>query len=115
MISDQPLPEGHTARRLAYALTEAGAPPDMIRRAERGYYHDYLSPLTFPEIELVNELNKAAKKAPSEIAAKLRTLAAKVINGEYDANKAESDEWARSPEGQETLKQFGLGNDNAAN
>ena len=30
-------------------------------------------------------------------------MAQRVIAGEFDASKEESDEWARSPEGQETL------------
>lgn len=77
----------------------------MIRRAERGYYHDYLSPLTFPETQLVNELMQAAKSATDQATvAALRTLASAVIDGKHDASKAESDEWARSPEGRETLR-----------
>lgn len=99
MISDQPLPEGHTARALADALTKAGAPPDMIRRAERGYYHDYLSPLATPEIVLVSELRRAAARPEAETPAALLALAADVIDGKHDASKAESDEWAHSPEG----------------
>lgn len=34
MINRDPLPEGHTARRLAEALRAAGAPGGIIRRAE---------------------------------------------------------------------------------
>lgn len=108
MISDQPLPEGHTARALAAALTRAGAPQDMIRRAERGYYHDYLSPLALPEMTLVSELRNAAARpeTSSAIASALRAVAVDVIDGKHDASKAESDEWGRSPEGRAALKEL---------
>jgi hypothetical protein len=104
MISDQPLPEGHTARKLAAALAEAGAPPGMIRRAERGYYHDYLSPLAMPELALVSELRRAAATTPdADARGRLRALAIAVAEGVHDASRAEADEWARSPEGQATF------------
>lgn len=105
MIASEPLPEGHTARILAHALTEAGAPPDMIRRAERGYYHDYLSPLATPEMALVCELHKAAVNASDmQVRNALLALASDVVDGKHDANKAESAEWARSPEGQQAFR-----------
>ncbi len=107
MISDAPLPDGHTARVLAAALAEAGAPPGMIRRAERGYYHDYLSPLATPEVALVHELRAAAGKAPPGKRAALLALAADVADGKHDASREESDEWARSPEGRATFAEFG--------
>jgi hypothetical protein len=107
LISDTPLPEGHTARALAAALAEAGAPAAMIRRAERGYYHDYLSPLAMPELALVNELRSAARRAPDEdTARKLIAVAQDVIAGKHDANKAESDEWARTPEGRAAFREL---------
>jgi hypothetical protein len=107
MISDTPLPDGHTARILAAALADAGAPRGMIRRAERGYYHDYLSPLATPEVALVTELRHAANRAPNQAAArKLTDLARDVMAGKHDASKAEADEWARSPEGRETFAQI---------
>lgn len=52
----------HTTVRLAKALGEIpGVPQDMTRRAGDGYYHDFLSPLDFPEITLVNDLRELAK------------------------------------------------------
>jgi hypothetical protein len=38
------------------------------------------------------------------MAAGFTKFAARVANGEFDATKEESDEWARSPEGQEIAK-----------
>ena len=108
MISDSPLPEGHTARRLAAALAEAGAPPGMIRRAERGYYHDYLSPLAMPEVALVRELLSVAARSAPETREALAALARDVRDGKHDASRAEADEWARSGEGRATLGAFGL-------
>ena len=109
MISDTPLPEGHTARVLAAALADAGAPPGMIRRAERGYYHDYLSPLAMPTVALVSELRNAANRAPDKAAArKLMDLARAVANGDHDASRAEAEEWIASADGRDTLAAFGL-------
>jgi hypothetical protein len=77
----------------------------MIERARTGYYHDYLSPLATPEIQLVKDLRElAARPATPRISRPLlRALAQAVIDGEHDSSPEEGDEWARSPEGQETM------------
>jgi|SRR5579864_4417501 len=100
----------HTTVKLAKSLREIpGMPPDMIRRAIDGYYHDYLSPLTFPEMQLVTDLRRlaAAPMTGPRAKAALAAMVQRVIDGEFDASKEESDEWARSPEGQETFRQLG--------
>jgi hypothetical protein len=43
------------SEKLAAALREAGAPADMIKKAEDGYYGDFTSPLGFPIKALVND------------------------------------------------------------
>ena len=99
----------HTTAKLAGALSEIpGVPKDMIQRAIDGYYHDYLSPLTFPEIQLVADLRELASvpATPRNSRPLLRELARRVIDGEFDASKEESDAWAASPEGQETFRQL---------
>jgi hypothetical protein len=99
----------HTTAKLARALSAIpGVPRDMIARAVDGYYHDYLSPLTFPEIQLVADLRELAglPATPRDSRPLLRALAQSVIDGEHDATKEESDAWAASPEGQETLRQL---------
>lgn len=104
-----PRPETHTTVRLAKALQAIpGVPKDMITRAFDGYYHDFLSPLDFPEIQLVADLRKLANIPATKYDARpmLRALADDVIAGKYDATKEESDEWARSPEGQEAFRQL---------
>lgn len=103
MIASEPLPEGHTAHTLAAALAAAHAPAAIIRRAARGYYHDYLSPLAMPELTLITELRRAALRDPEHAVAILE-VAKDVADGEHDASKAESEEWGRSPEGRETFR-----------
>lgn len=96
----------HTTTKLARALEGIpGVPADMLKRAAEGYYHDFLSPLDFPEITLVNDLLELAKlpATPRASRARLRELAQAVINGDYDASAEESRAWMASPEGQETL------------
>jgi hypothetical protein len=96
----------HTTSILAKALEAIpGVPADMIERARAGFYHDYLSPLATPEIRLVAELRELAGRRAMRPASrrKLLNLAKDVINGKHGASKAESEEWARSPDGQETM------------
>lgn len=99
----------HTTAKLAAALSEIpGVPKDMIKRAVDGYYHDFLSPLAMPEIQLVADLRELASRpaTPRNSRPLLREMAGRVIAGEFDATREESDEWARSPEGRETFRQF---------
>lgn len=86
-------PEGETVptkRKLATALMRAGAPSAMVEAALAGYYHDFESELAFPEMQLVADLRKLG----------LEELAQRVIDGEFDASKEESEAWAKSPDGQ---------------
>lgn len=96
----------HTTAILARALEAIpGVPPGMIEHARTGYYHDYMSPLATPEIQLVADLRELAARpgTPRNSRPLLRALAEAVIDGQYDASREESEEWARSPEGQETM------------
>jgi hypothetical protein len=76
----------------------------MADKAAMGYYHDYLSPLDLPETQLVNDLFEASRANP--LKDQILQLRNDVIDGKYDATKAESDEWARSPEGKETFRKL---------
>jgi len=89
-------PKMHTKDKLAEELDKIGL-KHMAAKAREGYYHDFLSPLDTPEIQLANDLFEA--KSPEAMALRKR-----VINGEFDASKEESDEWARSPEGQAAFR-----------
>lgn len=90
----------HTKDFLAQELRKAGL-EEMAVLAGTGYYHDYLSPLAMPEFQLMNDLHEAqlAAKNPEPIMA----LKRRHLNGEFDASKEESDEWAASPDGQATM------------
>jgi hypothetical protein len=84
----------HTKDFLAQELRKAGL-DEMAARAGQGYYHDFLSPLTMPEMQLDADLVEAIK-AGNEAARALRT---RHHNGEFDASLEESDEWAESQDG----------------
>jgi hypothetical protein len=85
----------HTKDILAAELTKAGL-PEMAAKAATGYYHDFLSPLDTPCLQLAADL--AAVGTPAAMA-----LRARHVNGEFDATKEESDDWAASSEGRKTL------------
>jgi hypothetical protein len=89
----------HSKDFLAQELRRAGLDA-MAAEAEKGMYHDYLSPLTFPDLQLDADLVEAIK-AGNEAAKDLRR---RHHNGEFDATTAESDEWAESEDGKEAFR-----------
>lgn len=96
-----------TGDKLAAALGEIpGMPADFIARARAGYYHDYDSPLAFPLIQLVEDLWELRRlpATPANSRPLIRQLIYRVQEGEFDATKAEADEWARSPEGRQAFR-----------
>jgi hypothetical protein len=92
----------HTKDKLAAALREVRL-HTMADKAATGYYHDFLSPLELPEMQLVNDLGIAAGARPAQAAA-IMALRARVIDGDFDASAEESEAWAESEEGQETMR-----------
>jgi len=68
----------------------------FAKRAETGEFDDYADTYVCPITQLYSELTAAG----------FTKFAARVANGEFDATKEESDEWARSPSGQEAAKQL---------
>ncbi|MGE0212275.1 MAG: hypothetical protein AB7S41_11320 [Parvibaculaceae bacterium] len=94
-----------TRDKLAAELREVAtkASPDnaakyeaFARRAETGEFDDYADTYACPITQLFSELTAAG----------FTKFAARVASGEFDATKEESDEWARSPSGQEVAKQL---------
>jgi hypothetical protein len=94
-----------TREKLAIELRKvaAMASPDnaakyeaFAKRAETGEFDDYADTHVCPVTQLYSELTAAG----------FTKFAARVANGEFDATKEESDEWARSPSGQEAAKQL---------
>lgn len=92
----------HTKDMLADELLQLGL-IDMSLQARGGYYHDFLSPLDTPELQLCEDLAIAAHKLPDRRGAIL-TLRQRVINGDFDASNEESEAWAELEEGQETFR-----------
>jgi hypothetical protein len=66
----------------------------FANRAETGEFDDYADTYTCPVTQLYTEL----------LTAGFGKFAARVANGEFDATKEESDEWARSHSGQDAAK-----------
>lgn len=66
----------------------------FAKRAETGEFDDYADTYVCPVTQLHNELRAAG----------FDKFADRVAAGEFDATKEESDEWVRSPDGQETAK-----------
>jgi hypothetical protein len=89
----------HTKDKLADALLQIGL-MDMSLKARGGYYHDFLSPLDTPELQLIHDLY-AKRDTPGAL-----ELRQRVMNGEFDASVEESDEWAASPDGQYAMTQL---------
>jgi len=76
----------------------------MAKLAREDHFHDFLSPLDLPEIALVEMLGVAAAGCPDAMRRMaMITLRDRVINGDFDADKAESDAWAASEDGQEAF------------
>lgn len=89
----------HTKDILAAALEEASL-PEMAAKAREGYYHDFLSPLDTPCIQLAEDLAKVGTQAA------LALRARHLLDGEFDATQEETDAWAASPDGQEAFNQL---------
>lgn len=68
----------------------------FAKRAEAGEFDDYADTYVCPITQLYSEL----------AAAGFTKFAARVAQGEFDATKEESDEWARSPSGQDAAKRL---------
>lgn len=88
----------HSKDKLAAALRDAGLEA-MAAKAAEGYYHDFLSPLATPCLQLAEDLMLVGSDAA--LAIRLRHL-----DGEFDATKEESDEWAKSADGKAAFDQL---------
>ncbi len=72
----------------------------FAKRAETGEFDDYAEPSDPKHICPITQLYSEL------LASGFTKFAARVAHGEFDATKEESDEWARSPSGQEAAKQI---------
>ena len=95
----------HTKDMLAQALREVGL-DDLAAQAATGYYHDYLSPLATPEMQLFDDLARAAQPIEGPRRSAILAIRKRAINGDFDATTEEADAWAASPEGQYAMQQL---------
>jgi hypothetical protein len=92
----------HTKDLLAAELRKAGLTA-MAWKAESGYYHDFLSPLDAPSMQLADDLQTYVNAPSWPRKDEAKALLDRHINGEFDASRDESEAWATSKEGQETF------------
>jgi hypothetical protein len=100
-------PPAATSVKLADALAAIpGVPAAMVAKARGGFYHDFLSPLATPEVQLLADLRELASRpaTPRNSRPLLHALAAAVADGDYGSSPGEAGEWAASPDGQETFR-----------
>lgn len=97
----------HSKDKLAKALDTVDL-PDMAAKAREGYYHDFLSSLDTPAVQLINDLWVAAEIYP-EMKPRILSLRLRVMDGEFDATREEGDAWAASPEGQAAFRRLKKG------
>lgn len=95
-----------TSERLAKALEDIGL-HQLAHRARKDEFHDYLSPHDMPETYLIHLLYETARITDDPIIkSRIMKIRDEVINGDHDASKEESDEWAMSPEGQDAYRRL---------
>lgn len=68
----------------------------LAKRAEAGYYDDYLSDLACPIVRLVKDATQMG----------LHTVAEAAKEGAFDGTKEEADAWAESEEGKAVFKEL---------
>jgi hypothetical protein len=86
---------------LAADLRAAGL-DELASLAELSEWNDYFGESAMPQMELIAAINAQDHVSP----AVRKELVENVMDGKYDGTKAESDEWARSPEGRATFDQL---------
>lgn len=91
----------HTKDYLAQELRRAGL-NEMADRAAVGHYHDFLSPLDTPCLQLEKDLREAGTPEAER-------LRQRHINGEFDASSDESWEWMKGPDGQQAIERLKRG------
>jgi hypothetical protein len=88
----------HTKDILAGELRKAGL-AEMADKASAGYYHDYLSPLATPCLQLAADLQEIGTPAAM-------VLRARHLNGDFDATEDEAKDWEHSEDGQDALNRL---------
>lgn len=96
-----------TSQHLADVLRRAGF-EGLACRAELDEFHDFKSRHDFPEMRLASELADIAGSPSFSERARLAAhhIRMRLIDGEFDADQAESEAWAESPEGQAAMNEL---------
>jgi hypothetical protein len=93
-----------TSELLAQRLDDAGL-EGLAEMARADMFHDFLSPLDLPEMELEAALRAARDSCPDGVRrVKIEDIRLDLIDGRFDASTEESDEWAASAEGQAAFR-----------
>lgn len=99
-----------TSQKLADVLRAAGF-ETLALRAEQDEFHDFLSPHDLPTMtldhELIGIIQNPAYETPQRRAA--HYIRERLHEGEFDASKEESDDWADSPEGKDAFRRLAKG------
>ena len=88
-----------TKERLAIALEEAGAHPQIVQVARDGYFDQCQSPLPMPIATLIQEMNEQG----------FPDLARRAEQGEFDATEEEIEQWSKLPKSKQTTNDQILG------
>lgn len=95
-----------TSEELAKALDAVGL-TELAVLARDDMFHDFLSPYALPEMELEARLRAAVGNAENPDAAqRIEEVRQRLIGGDFDADFAESEEWAQSEDGQDTFNRL---------
>ena len=101
-----------TSQKLADTLRAAGF-EGLAARAEADEFHDFLSPHAQPDLmldEFLVEIIQDEGRKPLERQA-ATNIRARHHNGDFDASREESDEWAAGPGGQAAFSSLVKGKD----
>lgn len=97
-----------TPTYLGRVLDEYLGLPDMARRAREGHFDDFFAPAEVADgmeiLRLYNELHAKTTIVRKADRPKVRAVMEAVKTGEFDATKEESDRWAASKDGQDTMR-----------
>lgn len=97
-----------SSQHLADTLRAAGFEA-LAGRAERDEFHDFLSEVDFPEMALDAELVTLIESGDESQRTAARHIRRRHHDGEFDASKQESDDWADSPDGREAFRLLAKG------
>lgn len=93
-----------TSELLAKELDAVGL-TEMAAKARDDRYHDYLSDDAFCSMTLERDLRAARDACPDkDRASRIEAIRQRHLNGDFDADSAESDAWAQSEEGQAAFR-----------